>query len=223
MKRNNLSSTSLERRDNSEKEEQPQVNETIEHDDLCPICHLLLLRPVKTKCNHSMCEECLNLWTEISITQQMTIVGLDDDEVTLHPSQLEISCPMCRTVSTGTRDLEREEALQASYPQTYQKREAEEQAAAEDDDAESVETLTVYVGNKHQRIKWGEANRHSWTFFIRTSRTELIEEVQIFLVCISIKEAHASNRMPYRVLTGQTASNLPEPSASGTASTFSDS
>jgi Zn-finger nucleic acid-binding protein len=182
MKRKNLATTELR---SSERKEEAEVSEIVEHDDLCPICHLLLLRPVKTKCNHSTCEACLNLWAEISISQQMNIVGLDDEEITLHPSQLEISCPMCRTVSAGTRDAEREEALRSSYPQTYQKREDEEQAAADDDAAESVETLTVYIGNTHQRIKWGQANRHSWMFFIRPSRTELIEEVQIFLVCIN--------------------------------------
>jgi RING-type zinc-finger len=161
--------------------------ETIEHDDLCAVCHALMYRPVTTRCNHTLCESCLNLWAEISINQQMAIVGLDDQPITLHPSELEIKCPMCRTPSTATLDRSREAVLRARYPQTYLMREVEERTAAEDDFADSVETLTLYIGNTHQLIKpdsGGSPNKHNWKFFVRPSRTDLIEEVQIFLVCI---------------------------------------
>ena len=161
--------------------------EVIDHDDSCAICHALLYRPVTTRCNHTMCESCMNLWAEISINQQMAIVGLDDQPMTLHPSELEIKCPMCRTPSTATLDQNREASLRASYPQTYKAREIEEQAAAEDAFADSVETLTLYIGNTHQLVKpdSGDShshNKHNWKFFVRPSRTYLTEEVQIFLV-----------------------------------------
>ena len=169
----------------SEPEQQPSTMEVIDHDDQCAICHLLIYRPVTTRCNHTMCESCMNLWAEISINQQMTIVGLDDLAMTFHPSQLEVKCPMCRTPSTATLDETREASLRISYPQTYLTREIEERTAADDDFAGSVETLTLYIGNTHQLIRTDNdesPNKHNWKFFVRPSRTDLIEEVHIFLV-----------------------------------------
>lgn len=77
------------------------VKEVVNHDDLSALCHALLYKPVKTQCNHTMCESCLTLWAEISIDQQMAIVGLDDQPMTLHPSQLEIKCCLSSDVPTA--------------------------------------------------------------------------------------------------------------------------
>lgn len=163
-------------------------NEVLAHDDLCAICHALLYRPVTTKCNHTMCESCMNLWAEISINQQLAIVSLNEHSMTVHPSELEIKCPMCRTTSTATADPNREVWLRGQYPQTYHLRGVEERAAIENDFADSVDTLTMFIGNTHQLVKQDEddddesPNKHNWKFFVRASRHDLIEEVQIFLV-----------------------------------------
>ena len=161
-------------------------HEIVNHDDLCAICHELLYKPVTTtRCQHTMCESCMTLWAEISINQQMTVVGLDDQAMTLHPTDIEIRCPMCRTPSTSASDERREALLRAQYPQSYALRGVEEAKAGEDDFADSVETWTMYIGNTHQLIKadsQDSQNKHSWNFFVRPSRTDLIEEVQIFLV-----------------------------------------
>jgi hypothetical protein len=114
----------------------------------------------------------------------MTAVGLDEDtpEVLL-PNEIESSCPMCRTSSTARPDQARERALKQRYPHTY----AERQAEAQSDEVEgSLETLTLYIGNTHRnvRLDTGEQethNKHEWNFFVRPSRTDIIEEVQIFL------------------------------------------
>ena len=166
-------------------ERQAAAQEMIDDDDQCPICHLLIYKPVKTRCNHTMCEPCMTLWAEISINQQMTIVGLEDEAMTFHPSQLEVKCPMCRTSSTAALDEIRETSLRSRYPQTYLSREVEERTASEDDFADSVETLTLYIGNTHHLTKPDaddSPNKHNWKFFVRPSRTDLIEEVHIFLV-----------------------------------------
>lgn len=123
----------------------------------------------------------------MSITRQMEIVDLDDAPMTLLPSEMESSCPMCRTVTIATSDRARLEALRQQYPQAYRAREVEERTAREDDAADTVETLTLYIGNTHQAIKSdseGSKNTHNWKFFVRPSRTDLIEEVQIFLVSL---------------------------------------
>lgn len=158
--------------------------EDIDEDDLCPICHLLLYRPVRTRCNHTLCEACMAHWADVSITSQMTTVGLDDQAVVLLPHEIETRCPMCRTSTTATFDPSRESALQRQYPKASHAREIESRTADADDFASSIETLTVYIGNEHRLIRaYDESNnRHDWKFFVRPSRTDLIEEVQIFLV-----------------------------------------
>jgi hypothetical protein len=167
--------------------ESQKPQEEVHDDDLCPICHLLLYKPVTTRCNHTMCEFCLNMWADVSVTTQMTAVGLDDDtpEILL-PNEIESSCPMCRTSSTARPNKDRERELKHRYPNTYSGRQAEAQNDDAEGDRESVETMTLYIGNTHRMIRVEtddeEAhNRHEWKFFVRPSRTDLIEEVQVFL------------------------------------------
>lgn len=168
----------------------PQSSDTaeaIDHDHLCPICQLLLYRPVRTRCNHLLCESCMAHWADVSISTQMTTVGLDDVPLLLLPNDVETRCPMCRTPTTASLDPRLETNLQDHYPRTYEERRVEHQSGPEDDlTAAAVETLTVYIGNEHSMIRTAadsqSNNKHQWNFFIRPSRTDLIEEVQIFLV-----------------------------------------
>lgn len=182
--------------------------EDIDLDDQCPICHLLLYRPVRTRCNHTLCESCMAHWADVSITSQMTTVGLDDRAVVLLPNEIETRCPMCRTPTTASLDTGREMALRQSYPVLYQSREAESRTVREDDFGSSIETLTVYIGNEHSLIRTeGESNnKHHWKFFVRPSRTDLIEEVQIFLVRLISPSRHTQSQQP------SLASHVPEPS-----------
>lgn len=157
--------------------------ETVDDEDLCPICVALIYSPVKTHCGHTMCAECMEKWAEVSITRQMEVVGLDDAPMTLLPSEIQSACPMCRTLTRASADHRREGALREKYPGTYRQRQAEAQTIA-DDNSETIETLTLYIGNTHSlvRSEMQSKNTHNWTFFIRPSRTDFIEEVQIFLV-----------------------------------------
>ncbi|KAK5561591.1 hypothetical protein LTR46_000396 [Exophiala xenobiotica] len=157
--------------------------ENIDDDDLCAICALLLYRPVRTTCNHTMCEHCMAQWADVSITSQMARVGLDDQAVVLLPHEIETRCPMCRTSTTATLDSGRENSLRQQYPLTYEERATESRLDKGDDSTSSIETLTVYIGNEHRLIRaYDESNnRHDWKFFVRPSRTDLIEEVQTFL------------------------------------------
>jgi hypothetical protein len=172
---------------NSAKTLETQPNsEDVNDDDLCPICHVLLHRPVTTKCGHTMCEFCLNMWADVSVTTHMTAVGLGEDATeVLLPSEIESSCPMCRTSSTASLDKARERELKRKYPITYAERQAEAQSDEAEGDRERVETLTLYIGNTHHLIRVESDdeshNRHEWLFFVRPSRTDLIEEVQVFL------------------------------------------
>lgn len=160
----------------------PDIN--IDQDDICPICQLLLYRPVKTRCNHTLCESCMAHWADVSITTQMTTVGLDDRAVLLLPNEIETKCPMCRTLTTAKFDSVRESNLATRYPLTYEERKIEHRTAEDDDSTSRIETLTVYIGNEHSMVRTedDDNNKHQWNFFIRPSRSDLFEEVQIFLV-----------------------------------------
>lgn len=108
-----------------------------------------------------------------------------------HPSlepvfadDMDIRCPMCRSTTRGSFDRELEAALKERYPEPYRSRAEDEAQKPTTLDSGAVETVTVYVGNEHRlhRPEDPESkNVHNWTFFVRPSRTDIIEEVQVFL------------------------------------------
>jgi hypothetical protein len=159
--------------------------EEVHEDDLCAICHLLLYKPVTTRCNHTLCESCMAHWADVSVTSQMTTVGLNDEPMVRLPSDIETRCPMCRTSTTASLDQSRELELQGRYPAMYKVRKVEQRMENEDASGASVEALILYIGNTHRltRVEDPESiAKHDWKFFVRPSRTDMIEEVQIFLV-----------------------------------------
>ena len=163
--------------------EERSDNEIVDEDDLCPICQLLLYRPVVTRCNHAMCESCMAHWADVSVTSQMTIVDVDEEATDFNPvSGVEARCPMCRTATTANLDTRRAERLATRYPLTWGERQSEEEVDS-NVCGEEIQTITVYIGNRHILAKDREdANVHEWTFFVRPNRTDIIEEVQILLV-----------------------------------------
>ena len=165
------------------------LEEEIDEDDLCAICRLLLYRPVKTRCNHTLCESCMAHWADVSITTQVTTVSLEEVPLLLLPDDIETKCPMCRTSTTASLDGIRAAELQSRYPDTYKVREEEERTLSQDASGASVETLTLYIGNTHQLLRTEDPesqNKHEWKFFVRPSRTDIIEEVHVFLVSVAL-------------------------------------
>jgi YEATS family len=172
----------------SSQEQKPDAEEDeVDEDDLCAICHLLICRPVTTTCKHTLCRSCMVHWADVSISVAMTTVGINETWTPPSPSanQIEVRCPMCRTQTTARFDPEIEAKLIRKYPKTYWAREAEERAEKQDTAGAVIETLTLCIGNSHHlvRVENPESQlKHQWTFFVRPERTDLIEEVQIFLV-----------------------------------------
>lgn len=157
--------------------------EIIDEDDICQICQLLLLRPVRTTCQHIFCEACFSHWADVSINQ-MTM-GLDIDEPVVLPlNQIEARCPMCRSATVAEVDAARVEELETRYPNSYETRVQEFSDTIEDEEGSIIEQLVVYIGNEH-KMKRSESeddrNVHEWRFFVRASRTDIIEEIQVFL------------------------------------------
>src|SRR4051794_8376802 len=118
--------------------------EEVTDDDLCPICHLLLYKPVTTRCNHTLCASCMAHWADVSVVSQMTVVSLDEQPETFSASEVEAKCPMCRTQTSASHNPKMDSELRIRYPRTYEERRAEEDETRPDGSS-SIETLTVYI------------------------------------------------------------------------------
>lgn len=112
-------------------------------------------------------------------------VGLADFDPNYDPSyDLEANCPMCRTHTTASPDTELAKQLETKYPATYAERRVEEEIDRGSRIGHNgVEGFMILIGNRHKLIRGTEdANQHDWTFFVRTSRPDLVKEVRINLV-----------------------------------------
>jgi hypothetical protein len=123
-------------------------------------------------------------WADVSISMpNMTIVSVDEEPEEFDAATgLQAKCPMCRTLTTAADDIVRRQTLRSSYPVTYAERQEEENQDTES--GESIQTITVYIGNRHEFVTPATEdshNEHRWDFFVRPSRTDIIEEVHIHL------------------------------------------
>jgi hypothetical protein len=160
------------------------MEDNTEHDDLCPICQLLLFAPVTTTCGHTMCNSCMTHWAEVSVTQTFREVPLTDEPTPFSPEEIEVGCPMCRTSTKAIANADKELALKEKYAAAYEKRKEEE----ENESQEEIITMTVYVGNTHEykpsgRNREDQENAHEWNFFVRPERSDIIDQIRILLVC----------------------------------------
>ncbi|KAF1954358.1 hypothetical protein CC80DRAFT_476097 [Byssothecium circinans] len=162
--------------------------ETIAHDDVCPVCHLLIYAPVRTQCSHILCASCMAQWADTNQTTNIPHSSLDLDLREFDPNydptyDLEASCPMCRMRTSAQPDDALAAQLEQRYPKTYQERREEEEIErgqrAGDGGAEGV---MILIGNKHRVERGAEnANRHDWTFFVRLSRPDVVKEIRVNL------------------------------------------
>ncbi|KAF2676908.1 hypothetical protein K458DRAFT_320863 [Lentithecium fluviatile CBS 122367] len=166
----------------------PPPAEDIAHDDLCPVCHLLLYAPVRTQCSHILCASCMAQWASTSSTSNISHSSLDLDLTPFDPNydpayDLEANCPMCRTPTTASPDNALAAQLESRYPVTYAERKVEEEVErGARVGAGGAEGVMVLIGNRH-RLERGteDANEHDWTFFVRLSRPELVDKVEVYL------------------------------------------
>jgi hypothetical protein len=181
------------------------LTEEIDEDDLCPICQMLLHEPVTTTCRHTLCRFCMATWASTSLAAPMVIVDVDSEPVPFDAvSGLEARCPMCRTLTSALPDAQRDSTLRSNYPQTWTER-YREAAAEQDTDSSSgsIQTITVHIGNRHTLVppREGELdeNQHEWNFFVKPSRTDIIEEVHIHLHPTFRQNHIVKTRPPYAI------------------------
>jgi hypothetical protein len=112
-------------------------------------------------------------------------VNLSDFHSDYDPTyDLEANCPMCRTHTTASPDEALAAVLEEKYPTTYAQRRVEEEIErGSRQGSEGAEGIMILIGNKH-RLERGadDGNKHDWTFFVRTSRPDIVKEVRIYLV-----------------------------------------
>lgn len=158
---------------------------TTDDDDDCVICYQTLYRPAKTECGHSACESCMLHWALMAMD-----VKLEDQQlpVALSVEALKFKCPTCRTYTSATLDSRRDRLLQSSHPEDYASRLAElgtSDSGPEDEYA--TRTMVLMTGNSHRKVPptvspyTGMTCTHEWTFFIQSSRQDLIEQVDVIL------------------------------------------
>jgi len=127
-------------------------------------------------------------WADTSTTNRIEHSSLDVELADFDPNydpsyDLEANCPMCRTHTTASPDQSLARQLQRTYPATYAERRVEEEIdRGSRVGYDGVEGVMILIGNKHRLIRNVEDdNEHDWTFFVRTSRPDLVREVRIDL------------------------------------------
>ncbi|KAI5367093.1 Putative YEATS superfamily protein [Septoria linicola] len=137
-------------------------------------------------------------WADVSVVSQMKIVDVDEEPTAFNAvSGVEASCPMCRTKTIANLNAERAARLARSYPKATRERSIDEEDSLGEQG--SIQVLTVYVGNRHQAVQSDTANSHEWTFFVKPSRTDIIEEVQLVLHPTFRPNRVIRQRAPYEV------------------------
>ena len=130
----------------------------------------------------------MTTWVSASQFQNRIVhVDVDTDPAVFDTvAAMQAGCPMCRTFTRALPSAARRTELQAKYPRTYVERQTEAVSEARPDGAENEESITLYIGNRHQELPvptTGEPaeNTHCWTFFVRPSRADIVEEVHFYL------------------------------------------
>ncbi|KAI8941694.1 hypothetical protein NX059_002904 [Plenodomus lindquistii] len=127
-------------------------------------------------------------WADASSTNRIEHSSMDvnlaDFDPNYDPSyDLEANCPMCRTCSAATPDKKLGKQLEKKYPDLYAKRRVEEEIERGSRiGSDGIQAVMILIGNKHRLVRGADdANQHDWTFFVRTFRPDLIQEVRIDL------------------------------------------
>lgn len=140
-------------------------------------------------------------WADASSTNNIEHSSLDVNLTDFDPNydptyDLEANCPMCRTHTTAAPDQGLARALEQKYPVAYAERRADEEIdRGSRIGQDGVEGVMILIGNKHRLERGAEDdNQHDWTFFVRTSRPELVKHV--------IVDLHPTFRPPVLTLRG---------------------
>ncbi|KAG6364810.1 hypothetical protein INS49_006414 [Diaporthe citri] len=158
------------------------ANEIVECDDndLCPICRQLLYHPATTTaCGHAACHTCLLTWIATSKSEPQPLDGSFRISSEPEIDGISFGCPLCRTETTVVLDEARSSQLESTYPILYQERAMQ--------NTETDQLMIIQLGNTHKNVPpsispySGMTRTHHWTFFLKSSHTDLIDSVDLIL------------------------------------------
>lgn len=165
------------------------IIQTLDEDDDCVICYQTLYRPARTECGHSACESCLLHWALTAMETKFS--GDSSSEI---PSNIAIAvdgikfkCPTCRTYTQASFDAKRSESLAMRYHEEYASRESEIAANSPLSADDGTKVMVLIVGNSHRKVPptisphTGNMREHEWTFFVKASDQDVIEQVEVIL------------------------------------------
>ena len=146
-------------------------------------------------------------WASASSTNNIEHSSLDVNLADFDPSydpayDLEANCPMCRTHTTASPDEALARQLEKRYPAVYAERRMEEEVERGSRVGEGGgEGVMILIGNKHRLERDVEESecQHDWTFFVRTSRPDLVKEVRVNLHPTFRPPRVTLTRLPYEV------------------------
>lgn len=158
-----------------------------DEDDDCVICYQTLYRPAKTLCQHMACESCMLHWA-LTAMENTNGAGNLPTTVGLAVDGIKFKCPTCRTYTEAKFDDDLDRLLSTKYPQEYNHRAAEEASAPAAANEDGTENMFLIYGNSHRTLETpvispytGKMCKHEWTFFVQSSRPEVLELVHIIL------------------------------------------
>lgn len=149
-------------------------------EDICPICRQLLHRPATTTaCGHVACYACLLTWIATSKSEPQPLSASFRISPEPEIDTISLGCPVCRTETTIALDETRRSQLESKYTRLCQGRDME--------DTETDQLMVIQLGNTHKNVPpsispySGMTRTHHWTFFLKSSHTDLIESVDLIL------------------------------------------
>lgn len=159
----------------------------VSEDELCPKCWEIPLQPLNSTCGHSFCACCMTDMDDRDVVLIFEPLELDGhakgEAMTQNFGTIRL-CPVCQVRARFYHDTVREKQLQQAWPLAYAER-AEHGSIA--DDAAGI--ITITIGNWHELV---QEHHHRWSFFVKPSRTDIIEEVHMHL--------HESFPRPHKIL-----------------------
>lgn len=164
--------------------------ETLTADDMCPICTDFLHTPIVTECRHTFCQSCFR-WADVSVSSsQLAPLSTLAAYQIQHDSKWAkvILCPICGTMSESALDLDHQHEIQNKHPFCWRYATWRTPEIHPSQKFPALEFMALTIGNTHKLTKLtgrddplSPHNRHDWTFYVRPSQSDLIENVRIFL------------------------------------------
>lgn len=142
----------------------------------CPVCESFMIDPVSTSCGHTLCDSCVSGQAQdkfMFLFEPLDSKGKPEGDAAVRNFGYNWRCPVCGTQAYVWYNSLLAQQLQREFPATHLQRSAEVNMAMGDS-----ELINISIGNWHELVGQGA---HRWTFFVKPSRTDIVDMVYIQL------------------------------------------